>query len=113
MQYAVAEFFESQDEYLALNDFFQKKRDFLLSAMEGSRFKPIKSEGTYFQLFDYSDISDEPDREFVKRMTTEYGVAAIPVSVFYSNTNPERVIRLCFAKTEETLAKAGELLRKI
>ena len=113
MQHAVAEFFEDPGEYLALNDFFQKKRDFLLSAMEGSRFRPIKSEGTYFQLFDYSGISDERDTEFAKRMTTEFGVAAIPVSVFNSSNRDEKIIRLCFAKTEETLAKAGELLRKI
>jgi methionine aminotransferase len=113
LQHAVAEFFDNPDEYLALPDFFQKKRDFLLSAMEGSRFKPIRSEGTYFQLFDYSRISDEPDREFVKRLITEHRVAAIPVSVFYSSANTERIIRLCFAKTEETLAKAGELFSKI
>jgi len=113
MQHAVAEFFDDPAEYLALNDFFQKKRDFLLSAMEGSRFNPIKSEGSYFQLFDYSRISDERDTEFAKRMTTEFGVAAIPVSVFNSNHRDEKVIRLCFAKTEETLAKAGALLKKI
>lgn len=113
MQHAVAEFFDDPAEYFALNDFFQKKRDFLLAAMENSRFKPIKSEGTYFQLFDYSGISNEPDKEFVKRLILEHGVATIPVSVFYSNSNNEKVIRLCFAKTEETLAKAGELLSKI
>ncbi|MBI5914810.1 MAG: aminotransferase class I/II-fold pyridoxal phosphate-dependent enzyme [Bacteroidetes bacterium] len=113
MQHAVAEFFEEPEEYLALNGFFEKKRDFLLSAMKGSRFRPIHSEGTYFQLFDYSAISDEADTEFVKRLITEHGVAAIPVSVFYSSRKNERVIRLCFAKTEETLAKAGELLKKI
>ncbi|MEZ4930551.1 MAG: methionine aminotransferase [Saprospiraceae bacterium] len=113
IQYAIADFFADPEEYLHLNKFFEKKRDFLLSAMEGSRFKPIKSEGTYFQLFDYSDITDEPDVDFAKRMTTEYGVAAIPVSVFNSNKRDDKIIRLCFAKTEETLAKAGELLKKI
>lgn len=113
IQHAVAEFFNTPEEYLALNDFFEKKRDFLLSAMEGSRFKPIPSEGTYFQLFDYSAISDEPDMAFARRMTTEFGVAAIPVSVFYSSHLDEKVIRLCFAKTEETLTEAGKRLRKI
>ncbi len=112
-QYAIADFLEDPEEYLHLNEFFQKKRDFLLSAMNGSRFKPIHSEGTYFQLFDYSEISDEPDTEFAKRMTTEFGVASIPVSVFNSNKKDDKIIRLCFAKTEETLAKAGELLRKV
>ncbi len=113
IQYAIADFFENADEYLHLNEFFQKKRDFLLEAMDGSRFKPIQSEGTYFQLFDYSDISDEPDTEFAKRMTAEFGVASIPVSVFNSNKRDDKIIRLCFAKTDETLAKAGELLKKI
>ena len=113
VQYAIAEYFEHSDEYLHLNKFFEKKRDFLLSAMEGSRFKPIESQGTYFQLFDYSEISDEPDVEFAKRMTTEFGVASIPVSVFNSNKKDDKIIRLCFAKTEDTLAKAGALLRKI
>ena len=113
MQHAVAEYFEQPEEYLALNDFFQKKRDFLLDAMSGSRFKPLHSEGSYFQLYDYSAISDEPDTEFVKRLITEHGVAAIPVSVFYSSHKQEQVIRLCFAKTAETLAKAAEILRKV
>ena len=112
-QYAVAEFFDDPAEYEQLNAFFQKKRDFLLAATEGSRFRPVHSEGTYFQLFDYSAISDEPDTEFAKRMTIEHGVAAIPVSVFNSSKQDDHIIRLCFAKKEETLAKAGELLRKI
>ena len=113
MQHAVAEYFEQPKEYLALNDFFEKKRDFLLNAMSGSRFKPLHSEGSYFQLYDYSAISDEPDTEFVKRLILEHGVAAIPVSVFYSSHKQERVVRLCFAKKEETLAKAAALLSKI
>ena len=113
VQHAVAEFFESPETYNYLNEFFQKKRDYLLQAMEGSRFKPLKSEGTYFQLFDYSAISDEPDIEFARRMTTEYGVAAIPVSVFNTSKENEFVIRLCFAKKEKTIEQAGELLRRI
>lgn len=113
MQHAVAEYFQTPDDYLALNDFFEKKRDFLLGAMSGSRFKPLHSEGSYFQLYDYSAISDEPDTEFVKRLLLEHGVAAIPVSVFYSSHKQGRVIRLCFAKKEETLEKAAALLSKI
>ena len=113
MQHAVAEYFQTPDDYLALNDFFEKKRDFLLGAMSGSRFKPLHSEGSYFQLYDYSAISDEPDTEFVKRILLEHGVAAIPVSVFYSSHKQGRVIRLCFAKKEETLEKAAALLSKI
>lgn len=113
MQHAVAEYFETPSDYLELNSFFEKKRNFLLQAMSGSRFKPLHSEGSYFQLYDYSAISDEPDTEFAKRLILEHGVAAIPVSVFYSSHKQERVIRLCFAKKEETLERAAAILRKI
>lgn len=113
MQFALAEFLETPEEYLCLNDFYQKKRDFLLEVTKGSRLKPLQTLGTYFQLFDYQQISDEADVDFAKRMTTEFGVAAIPVSVFYSSGKDDKVIRLCFAKKEETLQKAGELLQKL
>jgi len=113
MQYAIADFMANPNEYLGLNNFFQEKRDFFLKSMKGSRFRPIPCKGTYFQLFDYSEISDEKDTAFAKRMTREYGVASIPVSVFYSNGLDEKVIRLCFAKTEDMLARAGEVLRKV
>ena len=113
IQLAIADFLDDPNEYLSLNNFFQQKRDFLLKSLEGSRLKPLPCEGTYFQLFDYSAISDEKDTEFAIRMTKEFGVAAIPVSVFYSSGKDEKVIRLCFAKTEELLAQAGELLKKM
>ncbi len=113
IQYALADFMAEPEEYLSLNQFFQQKRDFLLDNLKGSRLQPLKCEGTYFCLFDYSDISDEPDTAFAKRMTTEYGVASIPVSVFYSDQRDDKVIRLCFAKTEDTLKQAAELLQKI
>lgn len=113
LQYAIADFLAKPEEYLSLNNFYQQKRDFFLQAIAGSRFRPITCEGTYFQLLDYSAISDEKDTAFAKRMTTEFGVASIPVSVFYSDQRDEKVVRLCFAKTEEVLAKAGELLQKI
>jgi len=113
MQYAIADFMTNPDEYLSLNNFFQEKRDFFLETMKGSRFRPIPCKGTYFQLFDYSEISDERDTDFAKRITREFGVASIPVSVFYSNGLDEKVIRLCFAKTNDLLARAGEVLRTI
>lgn len=113
VQYGLADFLENPEEYLGLNSFFQKKRDFFIDTMAGSRLRPIRCEGTYFYLFDYSQISQEADTQFARRMTTEYGVAAIPVSVFYSSRRDEKIIRLCFAKTEETLKQAGELLKKI
>lgn len=113
VQYAMAEFLKNPDEYLSLPYFYQQKRDFFAQAMSTSRFKPLSCSGTYFQLYDYSAISDESDIDFAKRLTTEYGVAAIPISVFYTSKRDEKVIRLCFAKTEETLEKAAELLVKV
>lgn len=113
MQNAIADFLEDPEEYLSLSNFYQQKRDFFASEMKGSSLRPIPCTGTYFQMFDYSAISQEKDTNFAKRMTTEFGVAAIPVSVFYANGHDDKVIRLCFAKTEETLAAAGKLLRGI
>ena len=81
--------------------------------MGRTRFRPLPCEGTYFQLCDYSAISTEPDLDFCKRLTTEFGVAAIPVSSFYSDGRDQKVIRFCFAKTEETLERAGELLGRV
>ncbi len=113
VQFALATFLENPEEYLSLNDFYQQKRDFLLQVTQDTRLQPLKTLGTYFQLFDYSAISEEADIEFAKRMTTEFGVAAIPVSAFYSSSKDDKVIRLCFAKKETTLARAGQLLQQL
>lgn len=112
-QYALADYLQDPQPYLGLPSFYQQKRDFLQNALKDSKLKPLASEGTYFQLYDYSEISDEPDTDFAKRMTIEYGVAAIPVSVFYSSKKQNGVIRLCFAKTEDMLEDAGKLLNAI
>jgi methionine transaminase len=112
IQYAIAEFLEDPSEYLSLPDFYQAKRDFFLEATQSSLFVPLACKGTYFQLLDYSKLSDEHDFDFAKRLTKDFGVAAIPVSAFYSSKRDDKVIRLCFAKTEETLTKAGELLNQ-
>jgi methionine aminotransferase len=113
MQYALADFLEDPHEYLGLGTFFTHKRDFFLDALEGSLFRPLLSEGSYFQLCDYSQISTESDVDFCRRLTMEYGVAAIPVSVFYHSKRDEKIIRFCFAKKEETLERAAKLLREI
>jgi methionine aminotransferase len=113
MQYALATFLENPAEYLSLPSFYRQKRDFFLEAMRGSRLKALPCQGTYFTLFDYSAVSKEPDVVFAQKLTIEYGVAAIPVSVFYSDGRDNHLIRLCFAKSEATLAKAGDLLRRI
>ncbi len=113
MQHAFAAYLENPQTYQNLPSFYLQKRDFFLEAMQGSRLKALPCAGTYFALFDYSAVSDEPDIVFAQRLTIEHGVAAIPVSVFYSNGEDARLIRLCFAKSEATLAQAGELLRAI
>ncbi|MFN0035308.1 MAG: methionine aminotransferase [Saprospiraceae bacterium] len=113
MQAAFADFMADPAEYLGLPDFYQQKRDAFLQAMSATRFRPLPCAGTYFQLFDYSAISQEPDLDFCKRLTTEFGVAAIPVSSFFSDLKDEKVIRLCFAKTEDLLERAGEKLQRV
>ncbi len=107
-QVAFAEILKRKELYLELNSFYQQKRDYFRRAIQSSRFNLLKCEGTYFQLISYSKISDERDLEFVKRMTKEKGVAAIPVSVFYRHNIDNSVIRFCFAKEEETLKRAAE-----
>ncbi len=114
IQHALADYLEDADNYLSLPQFFQEKRDFLCHALEGSRLKPLPSRGSYFQLYDYSEISDLPDVDFAKEMTTRYGVAAIPISVFYDQPDAKaRIIRLCFAKKEDSLSLAAERLLKM
>ncbi|MEZ4776356.1 MAG: methionine aminotransferase [Bacteroidia bacterium] len=102
-----------RDKIQGISAFYQQKRDLFLKLMEGSRFRPIPSSGTYFQLMSYAAISDETELAFSKRLTTEYGVACIPVSVFYRHGSENQVVRFCFAKEDETLQKAAEKLQKI
>lgn len=113
VQYGIADFLDDPSSYLSLPTFYQQKRDFFSEIMQSTRFKASASEGTYFQLFDYSEISDQSDLDFAKTLTTQHGVAAIPVSAFYSSGRQDKMIRLCFAKTEATLQAAGERLQKV
>ncbi len=112
-QYGLAEFLKKPEEYLGLPDFFQRKRDFFLSKMAGSSLRPLTCRGTYFHLFDYSAVSDMPEYDFAVWITKNIGVAAIPVAPFYGQQQNNQIIRLCFAKTEETLEKAAHLLQKL
>ena len=113
IQHAVAEFLEDAENYRSLGTFYQSKRDHLVSLLQESRFRIIPSHGTYFQLLDYSAISDEGEMDFAVRMTREYGVATVPVSAFYSENINNRTLRVCFAKREVTLEKAAAILCKI
>lgn len=113
IQYAIAEFIKNEENYLGIGQFFQQKRDFFVNALKKSKFKVIPSSGTYFQLLDYSKITKEPETDFAIRLTKEYKVGSIPVSVFYHKNVDNKVLRFCFAKSETTLEKAAEILCKI
>ena len=114
LQAAFAEFMtEAPGHARELATFYQRKRDHFCRLLGQTRFRCSPSAGTYFQLADYSAMSDEPDVDFARRLTIEHGVAAIPVSVFSSPAPRDRVVRFCFAKDEATLDAAGERLRRI
>lgn len=111
MQWALADFLESDPQhYLDLPAFYQGKRDRFCQLLESSRFRFTPSAGTYFQLLDYSAISDEPDTAFARRLTVEAGVASIPVSVFCAEPPGGSYLRFCFAKAPETLERAAGIL---
>ncbi len=113
IQLAYADFMKRSDLFLELPRFYQRKRDLFLELMENSRFTPLPCAGTYFQMMDYSAITDEADLDFARRMTIEYGVAAIPPSVFHHDQRDHKVLRFCFAKQDQTLVRAAEVLCRI
>ncbi|MGE0393941.1 MAG: methionine aminotransferase [Vicinamibacterales bacterium] len=113
IQLAYADLVTRDPDCAALSGFYQAKRDLFLSLMEGSRFRPLPSAGTFFQLMDYGAISGEADRDFAIRVTKEHGVASIPLSPFLHTTGGETVVRFCFAKKDATLRAAAERLRRI
>ncbi|WP_299258622.1 methionine aminotransferase [uncultured Aquimarina sp.] len=113
MQYALAEYLKTSNHYLSLPSFYQEKRDLFLSLIKDSRFSFTPAAGTYFQLLDYSAITDEGDVVFAKRLTKEHKIASIPVSVFNLDQQDDKVLRFCFAKTEDTLKRAAEILCNI
>lgn len=113
IQMAYAEFMQKKELYLNLPGFYQQKRDLFLDLIAESRFRPLPCKGTYYQMLDYSQISDEPDLDFAKRLTAEHGVAAIPPSALYHQKDDHKVLRFCFAKKSETHESAAEKLCRI
>jgi methionine transaminase len=97
----------------SLGNFYQQKRDFFRAGLQNSRFDLLPAQGSYFQVASYAAISDEPDTDFCIRLTKEFGVAAIPLSVFNANGEDRKLIRFCYAKTDETLISAIERLCKV
>jgi len=110
IQMALADFMGYPEEYLRLGEFYKRKRDLFNEYLKSSRFGLKPSDGTYFQLVDYSRITDEPDTALAVRWTKEAGVASIPISVFYPDKHDQKVLRFCFAKEDDTLRRAGERL---
>jgi methionine aminotransferase len=112
-QFAFAEFVARDPRASELAAFYQQKRDLFLQLVEGSRFRPLACDGTYFQLLDYSTVSREADTEMAMRLITDHGVASIPCSAFLYKDTGGPVLRFCFAKKEETLRAAAERLRSV
>lgn len=111
-QHALNEYIDLVD-VKALGQFYQQKRDFFQSLMKDTKLKLLPCEGTYFQVASYAEISKESDVDFTKRLVTEFGVATIPISIFYANGDDHQCIRFCFAKDDETLISAAERLRRL
>ncbi|HSL89012.1 MAG TPA: methionine aminotransferase [Ignavibacteriaceae bacterium] len=112
-QLAFSEFLKNESHYLELGSFYQKKRDFFADKIQRSKFKIINCKGTYFQLLDYSEISNKNDMKFSEYLAKEIGVAVIPLSPFYKKGSNNKIIRICFAKKEEVLKSAADLLNNL
>ena len=113
MQHGLARYMAEPRHYLELPAFYQHKRDLFRAGLAKTRLRMLPSEGSYFQCVDYSQVSDLPEAGFCEWLTTEIGVAAIPLSAFYADGYEQQIARLCFAKRDETLLSALERLKKL
>jgi methionine transaminase len=113
LQYALSEFLRTEDSKKDISEMYQGKRNYFNRLLADSLFKIIPSQGSYFEILDYSAISDESDVDFTFRLASEFGVGVIPVSAFMHEKNKQKFLRICFAKNNETLEKAAERLRMV
>ena len=113
VQMALSQYMTDPAHYTSLGKFYQQKRDFFLEQIKGSSFEPLACHGSYFQLLSYKNISAKSEKEMAEWITKEHKVASIPVSAFYNDKTDNRMLRFCFAKKEETLEKAGQILKKL
>ncbi|MCB2002657.1 MAG: aminotransferase class I/II-fold pyridoxal phosphate-dependent enzyme, partial [Rhodoferax sp.] len=117
MQYGLARYMAEPRHYLELPAFYQRKRDLFRAGLAQTRFRLLPSEGSYFQCVDITGLAVPertlPDGEFCQWLTSEIGVAAIPLSAFYGNGFDQHVVRFCFAKKDETLHAALERLARL
>ena len=112
VQFALANFIQQKEQYLQLGVAVQQKRDYFQLLMQQTKFKALPSHGSYFQLYSYAGISEETEMDLAVRITSQYGVASIPVSAFYTKEKDDKVIRFCFVKKEATLEEAVNRLIK-
>ena len=116
IQYALADFIKDSHNYQSVPSFYQNKRDSFLDLIQESAFEPVNCFGTYFQLLSYKNVdtlSKLGDMEAAEKLTKEYGLASIPISVFYGDSQDDKILRFCFAKELDTLEKAAQILCKI
>jgi methionine aminotransferase len=113
MQFALSDFLKQKESYTNVGEFMQTKRDYFQELMSQTKFKPLTSHGSYFQIYSYKDISDKRESDFAVYLTKEYGVATIPVSAFYRNEKDDKVLRFCFSKKKSTLEEAVNRLIKL
>jgi methionine aminotransferase len=113
MQHGLAAFMADASHHLGLAAFYQRKRDLFRAGLARTRLRPLPSQGTYFQCVDYSGVSELAEEAFCRWLTTEVGVAAIPVSAFYPGGFEQRLARFCFAKKDETLRQGLDRLARL
>ena len=113
IQHAYAEYMDNESHYLNLDNFYEQKRDLFLKHLRNSRWNIKPTSGTYFQILEYSQITDMNDMEFAEKLTKEAGIATIPLSPFYNDKRSEKMLRVCFAKKDNVLQEAAEILRNI
>jgi methionine aminotransferase len=113
IQYALADFIKKKEHFLNLGKFYQEKRDYFNSLIRNSRFSLSPAAGTYFQLLNFTKMSPEKDTAYAVKLVKDFGIASIPVSVFYHQPTDNKVLRFCFAKQTETLDKAAEIINRI
>jgi methionine aminotransferase len=113
VQYGIADMLLDKSRHQSLSNFFQQKRDYFLKLIQGSRFEFVPTHGTYFQLLSYKNIDTRNEYDMAMHAIKEHGLSSIPVSSFYHDGESQQILRFCFAKKNETLEQAAELLCKI
>jgi methionine aminotransferase len=113
VQHGLARYMADPRPYLELPAFYQRKRDLFVEGLQRTRLQPLQTQGTYFQCVDISQVSDMREADFCQWLTREAGVAAIPLSAFYGEGFEQGIVRLCFAKKDETLQLGLERLARL